>query len=1284
MQNMTCNNKSFMTKRKAFTLIELLIVIAIIGILFIVLISKVDFATDKSKATGVQTDFRSFQMAFETVAKENAGFNTFGWDMGDLNANGKRDSYDEGDTNKDNIQDPGEIWTGHKVPGETFTKVFTLVKPGTTFATDGYDIDAISKLETAINANLDPKLHITIGTDGKITMANGAKDPWDKEYHGEYITNAEVDKKDQGAIVIYSDGANNEFGSEHTIANGIVSISVPGDNKAGKDDYSMAVVYTYVNGHGEVKTSTSGFSQNQNNNNNGASSNNGNTNLVDPNDPNVGMPDPDPDATLDSYSWYQLKELAAAKLSREEYEQQYGLQLGQKKEDKYVLVDFDGNDYGGFVFMYDTGLKTQFDSDDNRYYFSDILDVVSDQYENFSDPIIKGLMNCVTVYSNWLSQAEVDCMLFVPSATEIGLNYSSQADDGILFDYFKKSTLRQNDQEASEKRMFICNQKWWTRSAYEDSYPDGVYVVLDNGVVQYAGETSNCQIVLAFVIGQSLHHGYEEDYICDHCSKPMCQLNLDHRDNNLDSRCDGCKSIWCVETGIHATLFDSWSAPTCDWCRTKICGNYESHNDLDDGYCDRCNAVYCEESRICHDDNNNGLCDWCLRIPVTYEWDENCKLNGHQDGYIVGPYEGYAGYDGYCDNCGVYLRDMCDNNMHRDGFVYPEIDNIPTQYPGNHDMDGYCDFCFEHMCTLGYYGFSYGDGDAACDGCYKALCISPEEGNACTNNIIDEWHHMAMPTSQTCSGCNDYMCKLSSLSSLADYHPHKDRNTTFGQMEGIVSRDQWSDGICDVCNEYLCAMRLGCWDYDHNGYCDCCGAAYVGVCAHRDMDNDYYCDYCSESSPDAPAPEHPTEVVWCQNYDKDGENGWGNGICDICNNPYLSAPCNHVDTNGDGLCDGYCGFVRACNGAGSTLWCRDITDSYGSSYGDGYCDACGNTYYIDSNSCFHVDANNDGNCDLCPTSGCSALVGSNTSVRWCYDYDNDHDNICDICNNQYRSAPCIHSDTNGDGICDNGCLNTVCGGPGSTLWCRDTNWDNSCDACNDYLYLSSMSCWHLDRNNDGRCDNCPGEGCRSLSGPTNKSWCYNTDANNDNICDVCNNYYPSAPCNHLDNTGDGKCDSCGQVYICCGAGATLFCRDADYNQECDLCSEYYYQDWRHHVDIDGDGACDDCPQTACSGGKPNSSTEASFFKSVTISVPETIVSYQFIPNKSGTYTFYSTGSSDSQGYIYDSFGQQLYFDDDSGEGYNFSMSCDLTAGVTYELRVRLYSSNTGSFDIYIR
>ena len=256
---MTYKNNLLFKKRKAFTLIELFIVIAIIGILFIVLVSKVDFATDKAKATGVQTDFRSFQMAFDTVAKENAGFNTFGWDTGDANQDGIRNSYDEGDTNKDGVQNGTEVFTGHKVYAETFTKVFSLKKNGT----GSYDRDALNRLETAINANLDPKLHITIADDGTISMANGAQDPWNKEYHGWYISNAETDGKDRGAIVMYSDGANNEFGSDHKIANGVVSISIPGNNKFGKDDYSLVSCYTYVNGYGEVKNITTGFSNNQ-------------------------------------------------------------------------------------------------------------------------------------------------------------------------------------------------------------------------------------------------------------------------------------------------------------------------------------------------------------------------------------------------------------------------------------------------------------------------------------------------------------------------------------------------------------------------------------------------------------------------------------------------------------------------------------------------------------------------------------------------------------------------------------------------------------------------------------------------------------------------------------------------------------------------------------------------------------------------------------------------------------------------------------------------------------
>ena len=307
--------------KKAFTLIELLIVIAIIGILFIVLVSKVDFATDKAKATGVQTDFRSFQLAFEQVAKENAGFNTFGWDEGDTNADGVRNSYDEGDLNQDGeckllkeaedgvdynndgdkTDEIQEVFTGRKVYSENWTGVWTLVKPGTT----GLDAERIFALESAINKNLDPKLHITIDTDGNITMANQARDPWKVEYVGKYITNASAiattntvtankvvadydhdddaltpdltDSKkslDRGAIVMYSKGANGKLGCVEEVVNGEVvvtvltaeaagSANVADNNVAGKDDYSISTIYTFKNGYGEVISATTGFSSNQ-------------------------------------------------------------------------------------------------------------------------------------------------------------------------------------------------------------------------------------------------------------------------------------------------------------------------------------------------------------------------------------------------------------------------------------------------------------------------------------------------------------------------------------------------------------------------------------------------------------------------------------------------------------------------------------------------------------------------------------------------------------------------------------------------------------------------------------------------------------------------------------------------------------------------------------------------------------------------------------------------------------------------------------------------------------
>ena len=144
--------------KKAFTLIELLIVIAIIGILFIVLVSKVDFATDKAKATGVQTDFRSYQMAFETVAREHAGFEALV-------------VVDDNDTPDDASDDTRDL----------------------------------TALVEAVNKNLDAKLQI--GYDAATgDMTIGAQDPWKEVYTIEYV--AAVEGEDRGTFVVYCGGAN--------------------------------------------------------------------------------------------------------------------------------------------------------------------------------------------------------------------------------------------------------------------------------------------------------------------------------------------------------------------------------------------------------------------------------------------------------------------------------------------------------------------------------------------------------------------------------------------------------------------------------------------------------------------------------------------------------------------------------------------------------------------------------------------------------------------------------------------------------------------------------------------------------------------------------------------------------------------------------------------------------------------------------------------------------------------------------------------------------------------
>ena len=66
---------------------------------------------------------------------------------------------------------------------------------------------------------------------------------------------------------------------------------------------------------------------------------------------------------------------------------------------------------------------------------------------------------------------------------------------------------------------------------------------------------------------------------------------------------------------------------------------------------------------------------------------------------------------------------------------------------------------------------------------------------------------------------------------------------------------------------------------------------------------------------------------------------------------------------------------------------------------------------------------------------------------------------------------------------------------------------------------------------------------------------------------------------------------------------------------------------------------------------------------------------------SGTLTVYSSGTTDTYGYLLNDQGEQLVSDDDGGNGYNCSISYGVNQG-TYYVKIRHYSeTETGNYDI---
>lgn len=75
--------------------------------------------------------------------------------------------------------------------------------------------------------------------------------------------------------------------------------------------------------------------------------------------------------------------------------------------------------------------------------------------------------------------------------------------------------------------------------------------------------------------------------------------------------------------------------------------------------------------------------------------------------------------------------------------------------------------------------------------------------------------------------------------------------------------------------------------------------------------------------------------------------------------------------------------------------------------------------------------------------------------------------------------------------------------------------------------------------------------------------------------------------------------------------------------------------------------------------------------------------YAFTPSVGGVYTIEATCDLDSKVYLYNAAGTQLTYDDDSGEGYSFKLSYNLTAGETYYYGVSLYDSSISDWVYFV-
>ena len=177
------------------------------------------------------------------------------------------------------------------------------------------------------------------------------------------------------------------------------------------------------------------------------------------------------------------------------------------------MVDLDGNDYDGFVFMYNSGTTSKLNSTSTNkggYVSTDIGKAYVDSlYTNLADAELKSAIKKVTITcnsgdlnkdgtdDNGMSTYTTDAYMFLASSKEVGFTFSGYqyAAEGAKFDLFVDRTAR-----ANFATLANISSDWWLRSAHTNS-TSIFYAVNTGGNNSYTAAAFPRVVVPAFVIG---------------------------------------------------------------------------------------------------------------------------------------------------------------------------------------------------------------------------------------------------------------------------------------------------------------------------------------------------------------------------------------------------------------------------------------------------------------------------------------------------------------------------------------------------------------------------------------------------------------------------------------------------------------------------------------------------------------------------------------------------------------------------------------------------------------